>query len=823
MGQLTDESLSDLLRKYRGRAGLTQAALAAKAGLSDQAISVLERGTRRRPRIDTIRALIKVLRLDKDEAAEFLAVARGKSQPAEQPEVAPVVADTLPVPWQLPPAVSDFTGRTAQIEAILDVLRLPEGVAGATVGLVAVTGMGGIGKTTLAVHAAHKLVASYPDGHLYVNLRGYGPGKPMSIADALRHLLRSLGLELHLIPDDVEEASALLRSQLSGRRFLLFLDNAADIQHVMPLLPGSPGSAAIITSRGSLANLPGARQVRLDALSESESVELLAGVVGPGRVAAEPQAAEVLASFTGRLPLAVRLIGGRLAARPSWPIQHLVDLLGDENHRLDSLGSDETGVRANIASSFEFLETSDRPLDREAVHALPLLSIPDGPDLQTFVVARLLDVPVRKADAILERLVDLNLLESVSPERYRFHDLIRAYAREIAEATLSPAESDAALERVIRFYIGFAWACQAKSHHSSPRLDLATVSHVPPPAVTNVLKALQWLDSEQLNLLDRWQQLLASSLATSALVPELVLSLFGYQESRSRWVEMREMHRDAVQLAEKVGLPLMAAWLQHDSAIPEVENGSFDVGLAHLLKALDMFRVLGDLRGQARCASSATHVLGRLNRIDEALELGNESLRVSQQIGDKTVVGVAHVALGGLYDRSGRFAQADESFQRGIDLAEQTGDLRSIGKRYLNTGFSHFLVGRTDDAIAPLLRSIEVGRQMGNDELESQGWQCLAAVYAIQGHYQEAHDGIDEGLRLVRKHRNRLREGTFLLEHGKVSAAAGDFPAATGHIRSALPILQTTSPRLVAVAQDLLGTIRRGSPYTYAYDETQQS
>jgi len=517
------------------------------------------------------------------------------------------------------------------------------------------------------------------------------------------------------------------------------------------------------------------------------------------------------------------LIGGRLAARPSWPIQHLVDLLQDENRRLDSLGSDETGVRANIASSFEFLETSDRPLDREAARALPLLSIPDGPDLQTFVVARLLDVPARKADAILERLVALNLLESVAPERYRFHDLIRAYAREIAEATLSPAESEAAFERIIRFYIGFAWACQAKSHQASPRLALATVSHVPPPTVANVLKALQWLDSEQLNLLDRWQQLLASNLGTSPLVPELVLSLFGYQESRSRWVEMRDMHRDIVPLAEKLGLPLMAAWLQHDSAIPEAENGSFEVAVAHLLKALDMFRAVGDLRGQARCASSATHVLGRLNRLDEALELGNESLRLSQAIGDSTVVGVAHIALGGLYDRSGQFQQADESFRRGIRLAEEDGDLRSIGKRYLNTGFSHFLVGRTEDAIAPLVRSIEVGQQLGNDELESQGWQCLAAVYAIQGRYQEAHEGITEGLRLVRKHRNRLREGTFLLEHAKVSAASGDVAAARGYLDSAMPILQATSPRLEAVAQDLLATIRRGGPYTYAYDETQMS
>ncbi|WP_405061052.1 tetratricopeptide repeat protein [Kribbella sp. NBC_01505] len=821
MSRLTDESLSDLLRKYRGRADLTQAALAAKAGLSDQAISVLERGTRRRPRIDTIRALIKVLRLDKTEAAEFLAVARGKSQPAEA-DAEPIPAgELLPMPWQLPPTVSDFTGRNAQIEAILDVLRLPESAPSAAVGLVAVTGMGGIGKTTLAVHAAHKLVTTYPDGHLYVNLRGYGPGKPMSTTDALRNLLRSLGVELQLIPDEVEEASALLRSQLTGRRFLLFLDNAADVQHVIPLLPGSPGSAAIITSRGSLANLPGARQVRLDALSESESLALLAGVVGPGRVAAEPKAAEVLAAFTGRLPLAVRLIGGRLAARPNWPIQHLVDLLEDEDRRLDSLGSDETGVRANIASSFDFLETSDRPLDREAVRALPLLSIPDGSDLRTPVVARLLDVPVRKADALLERLADLNLLESLAPERYRLHDLIRAYARELAEETLTAAQRDAGLERVLRFYIGFSWACQALTHRTSPRLGFATIAHTPPPTVIDVAKSLNWLDAEHQNVMDRWQQALGSTLADSPLIPELVLSLFGYHESRSRWVEMRDMHRGVAELAEKNGLAPMAAWLAHDTAIPEVENGSLDEGATLLLKALDMFRAVGDLRGQARCASSVTHVLGRLGRTDQALELGNEALRLSQDIGDTTVEGVTYVALGGLYDRRGDYARADESFQHGVQLAQRIGDLRSIGKRYLNTGFSHLLVGRLDDAVAPLLKCIEAGKQLGNDDVESQGWQCLAAVYAAQGRYREAHESIDAGMALIRRH--RLREGGFLLEHGKVSAAAGDYPAAVTYLRAALPILQGISPRLEATAQELLQLAHRGSPYAYAVDNNQLS
>jgi transcriptional regulator with XRE-family HTH domain/tetratricopeptide (TPR) repeat protein len=817
VGQLTDESLSDLLRKYRGRAGLTQAALAAKAGLSDQAISVLERGTRRRPRIDTIRALIKVLRLDKDEAAQFLAVARGKNPSPEETAAEPEAAsETLPLPWQLPPAVSDFTGRTAQIEAILDALRHPDGAPSTTVGLVAVTGMGGIGKTTLAVQAAHKLVDSYPDGHLYLNLRGYGPGKPVSTADALRQLLRSLGTEPQLIPDQVEEAAGLLRSQLAGRRVLLFLDNAADVAHVLPLLPGNPGSAAIITSRGSLSSLPGARQVRLDALSPSESVELLSGVVGQSRIAAEPAAAEALASFTGRLPLAVRLIGGRLAARPSWPIQHLVELLEDEDRRLDTLGSDETGVRANIASSVDFLQTSDRALDREAARALPLLSIPDGADLLTVVAAQILELPTRKTNAILERLADLNLMESVAPERYRFHDLIRAYGREIADDTLSVSESHHSLERVLRFYIGCAWQCQTLTHTASPRIPLASVPPLQLPALATRTSSLQWFDAEQRNLMDRFAQA-TSVMAGSTLLPEAALAMFGYHESRRRWMEMEEMSRGAVELATKLDLPLMAAWLQHDRAIPTVENGRLESAVPSLSKALSMFQDAGDLTGQSRCSSSLTYVLAGLDRIDEALEFGKQSLEISEKLGDQVLEGVAHTALGVLYNRVGDYEQADTNFDRGIALARQIGHSRSEQKRNANAAFSHLLAGRLAAADRYNREAQRIAEEATDDVARTESHQTRALIFAAGGDYAAAAKQAEAGIHFARRSADAIREGRLYLELARIQAAAGERSAAIMNATQAVTKLTRTSPVHEKYARDLVDQLRRGEPYTYAF------
>ncbi|TCC42419.1 tetratricopeptide repeat protein [Kribbella speibonae] len=824
MSELSESAmptLSELLRTFRIRAGLTQAALAEKAGLSEQAISVLERGTRSRPRIDTVRSLTAALALTPSEADQFLSVARGKGKQSgepKRPEPASA-ADGPLVPWQLPPAAPDFTGRSAQLDAILSVLRNPTGTG--PVGLVAVTGMGGIGKTTLAVHAAHKLTESYPDGHLYLNLRGYGPGDPMSVADAQRQLLRSLGADPHRVPADVEEAAGLLRSRLAGRRILVLLDNAADASHVLPLLPGSSGSSVIITSRGSLTALPGARQIHLDALSESESIELLSGVVGEERVAAEPTAAKSLASISGRLPLAVRLIGGRLTARPNWPIQHLVTLLEDEERRLDSFGSDETGVRASIASSVEFLEHSERPLDREAARAVPLLSIPDGSDLVVAVAASILELPAHRTGAILDRLVDLNLMEAVAPERYRFHDLIRAFGRERSDDTLDQAQRDAVLERVLRFYTEFGWAVQSKSHATNPRLAIATTPFSPLPATTSTESAADWLDAEHRNLMDRFHQAIASGLATAPIIPDLALALFGYHEYRSRWVEMGEMCRAAFGVAEASGLRLMTAWLVHDSAIPEVESGSLEVAADRLLHALELFRAIPDRHGQARCCSSAAHVLGRLDRVVEAIELGTEGLEISRQLGDTTVEGVSYLALGGLYDRNGDYDLADDAYQRGIALAEASGDLRSVAKRYLSTGFSHVLVGRTDDALEPILRGLEAARRGKNKELQSQALQHLAAVFALRGEYRKAQETVEEAIELIRPLGNRLRLGYFTLELGKIGVAAGQFTAAARHLQDSIEILHDVSPHFEIAARELLDLARREQAQPYIYKQPQ--
>ena len=812
-------TLSELLRTFRFRAGLTQAVLAEKAGLSEQAISVLERGTRTRPRTDTVRALTAALALTPAEADQFLSVARGKGKartPAadKDPSTAP---ELPPTPWQLPPAAPDFTGRSAQVDAILSVLRDPGRTSAPAAGLIALTGMGGIGKTTLAVHVAHSLTDRYPDGHLYLNLRGYGPGTPMTVSDAQGHLLRSLGLTPQSVPDDIEEAAALLRSHLAGKRVLVLLDNAADVRQILPLLPSSAGSAAIVTSRGSLANLPGARQIRLDALSESESVNLLAGVVGPERVATEPAAAKVLAACSGRLPLAVRLIGGRLATRPTWPIQHFVDLLQDEERLLDSLGSDETGVRASIASSVRFLEASERELDRRAAQALPLLSIPDGSDLLTAIAAALLEVPRRQADLILERLVDLNLLESVAPARYRFHDLIRAYGREIADQAFTAAERDQALARILRFYVAIGWASQSLTHATSPRMTLATIRSDGVPAFRDREQVLRWLDAEQRNLMDRVRQARQSGLGGSVVFPELALALFGYHESRRRWPEMRELGLGAVELAQRHGRPETAAWLQHDAAIPEAETGATETAISHILIALDMFRAIDGLFGEARCCSSLAYLLGLQGRIDEALVYARAALDLSRRLEDPTLEGVALTAIGGLYDRTGDFAKADEAFAEGIELARRASDTRSVFKRYQNAAFAHVHVGRYLDAADMALRGLRIVTDLGDATFQGESHHLLAIAYAAQGQFDTARSHIEAGLQMAQAARDVDREGRLYVELAKINAARGDRDAAAEPLNSAFKLLRNVSDAFLVDARQLLEKLDRGESYSYEF------
>jgi DNA-binding SARP family transcriptional activator len=412
---------------------------------------------------------------------------------------APVAAEPpwAVVPRQLPAPPGAFTGRTrelAELDRVDDAAAAP---------ITAIAGMAGVGKTALAIHAAHRLADRFPDGQLYANLHGATAGlRPLEPLPVLGRFLRALGMEPGAVPTALEEASAVFRSRIADRRLLVVLDNAADAGQIIPLLPGASGCGVLVTSRRWLSSLDGARHLHLDTLDGEEAIELLARIAGQDRLAAEPEAATEVVRWCGSLPLALRIAGARLAMRPGWPVAALAERLAQAQRRPDELELAEAGVRTSFAVSFEHLDASAEVIDRAAARAFGLLGILDGPEVGVQVAAPLLDQPEETAERSLERLVDAQLPETPSPGRYRMHDLLRLYARDLADRRHPEPVRAAALTRALGSYVTSAWRTLAllrPGDHRLARMDGRWSRGG--PELADERDALGWLDVKRANLL----------------------------------------------------------------------------------------------------------------------------------------------------------------------------------------------------------------------------------------------------------------------------------------------------------------------------------
>lgn len=402
---------------------MTQEELAGRAGVSVRTVRDTESGRVRRPRAATVELLAAALGLGAAERRELVELSSRDYWTGRAPEPTAVGGDRE---RQLPPAVATFVGREAEIATIVDTLTQPGRAAA-----VAITGMSGVGKTALAVHVAHLLADRFPDGQLFVDVRG------RSDHEVLSRLVVAAGGAACSLPDDPGLAAARYRSELAGRRLLIVIDGAADVGQVAALLPGAPGCAATITSRRVLCASSHVRQLALDTLAEADGVAQLAGIIGRERVDREPVAAAAIVDRCGRLPLAIQLAGARLVARPRWPIGHLVDRLGTDRagiptRRLDEFEVGGVGLRACFAGSVDRLAA----VDPAAAQAFGLLGLVGGADVSTSAAAVILGCSRSVAERTLDRLADANLLVAGAPGHYVMHDLLRSYARErVADAT----------------------------------------------------------------------------------------------------------------------------------------------------------------------------------------------------------------------------------------------------------------------------------------------------------------------------------------------------------------------------------------------------
>jgi transcriptional regulator with XRE-family HTH domain/predicted ATPase len=420
----------EVLRGHRRAARLTLEQLADVSGVSARTLSDMERGRSKGPQHRTVTALADALALKGDAREEFVELARDGRLRDHW---------TRPVGLcELPRLVEDFTGRSAELVWMSELVYAESAPGAGVVGLI--TGSGGMGKTTLAIRAAHVLRPSFPGGVFFLDLFGMSP-RPADPADALRLLLRALGVPDEEIPEDVPGRASVYRSLLRDRQALVVLDNAGSEEQVRPLLPGDGASRALITSKRLLAGLEGVRRLGLGPLSPPEAAELLTGILGERAARDEEPALRQLAELCEGMPLALRIIGNRLVSRPGWDAAGLAARLADEEHRLDQFTAGDLKIATAFAMSYEQLADAARRIFRR-------LAVVPGRDFDADLAAVVGEVPAEVAWDALDELVDLGLLLDGTAGRYRFHDLVRLFARTRLEAEESPAEREALTDRV---------------------------------------------------------------------------------------------------------------------------------------------------------------------------------------------------------------------------------------------------------------------------------------------------------------------------------------------------------------------------------------
>jgi DNA-binding SARP family transcriptional activator/DNA polymerase III delta prime subunit len=693
-------------------------------------------------------------------------------------------------PAQLPVDVADFVGREGLVDQLVGLLDDER-----TVPIVALSGPPGVGKTALAVHAAHRVAGQFADGQLYVDLQGATAGlRPLAPLEVLGRFLRALGVDPAGIPAGLEEASAAFRSQAAGRRLLVVADNAAGAAQLAPLLPAGPGCGVLVTSRGVLSALHGARHLHLEVLEQAEATELLRRVAGPQRLDADPRAAAELVGWCGRLPLALRIAGARLAARPAWPVRALAERLADAYGRLDELELAEIGMRASFQVSYQQLSDSPEGLDRAAAEAFGLLGLLDGPEVGVPVAARLLDAPEQAAERALERLADAHLLETPAPGRYRLHDLLRLYARELALEQHPEPTRATAIGRALGFYAATTWQTLRLLRPGDYRLARADQRwRKGGLEFADDRAALGWLEAERANLLAAVEQ--AAEQAAGPGVPaelaiQLAEALFGFFWVRGHWDDSARVSLIALGVARRLGDRVGEAQANSDLGNMCWKQGRYDQALARHQESLAIWRELGDRWGQAASLNGLGLVHQWQGRYERALARHQESLAIRRELGDRRGQAGSMLNLGIVYGRLGRYDEALACLRESLALDRELGDRWGQSGSLLWLGELHERQGRYEEAQSCQQESLAIERELGDRHSQAYSLRCLGVLHQRQGRADQALADLEESLALSRELGDPYGEAATLRELGVTLRGLGRPEPARAHWLGALAIFE---------------------------------
>jgi tetratricopeptide (TPR) repeat protein len=670
-------------------------------------------------------------------------------------------------PMQLPADIVDFTGRDLHVQQVCDLLSpgdAADNPGALPVALVA--GAGGLGKTTLAIHAAHRLRAQYPDGQLYVDLQG-ATGQPLAPAEVLARLLRDLGVDGAQIPASQEERAARYRTRLNGRRMLILLDNARDAAQVRPLLPGTATCAVIVTSRSRLPDLVGGGLVHLEVLDDAEALTMFSRIVGAPRAAAEPDAtAEVLVACAG-LPLAIRICAARLAARRSWSIQSLAGRLHDEHRRLDELKVGDLAVRASFEVSFASLPAAIPPGHLAPAHALRMLGLWQGATISLAAAAALLGEAETEVEDTLEFLVDAHLLESPGPDCYGFHDLVRVYA---AERALAEEPGPARREAVYRLVAWYLHTASAADAIVTPQRDRVAIDMVPSPvdpqAFGDIGHALRWAERERANLVAATQQAAEYGFHDAAWrVPVAVLGCFDALGCRTEWVSS---HLVALDSTRQAGDRRGEAWVLNNLGLVH-DQMQLDDAIGFYEEALTIRRDIGDRRGEAQTANNLANAHLTLGRSADALDPANRALELQREVGHRYGEGVALNNLGEAYLALEQWDEAIGWLQQARKLFAELNTPHGEGYALHNLGQAYLGLDRLDEALRHFQDGLAIRQATGERQIQAVTLLFLGRTQARLGRLVDAGRSWTQALVIF----DELDDATLAAETQAELAAIG--------------------------------------------------
>jgi tetratricopeptide (TPR) repeat protein/transcriptional regulator with XRE-family HTH domain len=772
---MRDSQLGEWVRSRRTALLLTQEELASRAGISVRTVQSLETGAAGAPRQATLRLLAAVL----------------GPPPATVPDQPP--ARRPPVPAQLPADVVAFTGREPELAALDRLLDEPAAEGGSTalvLGLVC--GTGGVGKTALAVRWAHRVRAAFTDGQLYVDLRGYGRRRPVAPGEVLTRFINALGLSGAEVPLDEDERATRYRTEVAGRRMLILLDNAASAEQVRPLLPGTGSCVVMVTSRDSLSGLVsvhGARRIELDRLPVPDAVALLRRLLG-GRVAAEPDAAATLAEQCARLPLALRVAADLATSRPVVTLAGLVAELADRRRRLDLLdagGDTRAAVRAVFSWSYEHLPPA-------AARAFRLVGLHPGPDLDARAAAALLDTDLDQARALLDLLTRAHLSEPTGSGRHRLHDLLRAYAAELATGHDPEPDRRAALTRLFDHYLATAGAAMDLSYPAG----LPRRPRIAPPAIatgfgSDPAAARAWLDAERLTLAA------VSAYAAEQHWPrhaiDLATTLFSHQENGGHYTDLLVSHTHALGAARRTGdRAAQAHALIGIGAAHHLLSG-YRPATTHLEQALALFRELGDRAGQVRALVNLGNACRRLGGRGPAVAHLSEAVALCRELGDLPGEGSALTNLGLAYWQAGRYELAADHYRQSLALQRRVGNQLGEARALDNLGLVYRDLGRAEPAADHHRQALDLFRRIGHRSGEAHALNNLGDAHVASGSHATAADLQQQAHTLFREIGERYGQASALNGLGEARCGAGQPQEAVAHHRAALGIALETGDR----------------------------